>query len=66
MLQDEPRNQDAEDREDPISGMPEEGSRVENRLSLINVVQHNAVIITGREVKRVRPETGKSDSQRWL
>jgi hypothetical protein len=65
-LQDEPRKSGEEARKDPTSGTPEEGNTLGDHLSLINVIQQNAVIITGREVKGGQPGPDKSNSERWL
>lgn len=65
-MQDEPRNPDADAQEDSTDGTPEEANGIEENLNLINVIQQNAVIITGREVKGGRPEPDKSNSERWL
>jgi hypothetical protein len=63
-LQDEPWNPDAQ--EYPTDGTPEEANRIEENLNLINVVQQNTVVITGRKVKRGQPERDESNSERWL
>jgi len=65
-LGDEPRKSGREAREDPTSGAPEEGNTLEDRLNLMNVIQQNAVIITGREVKRDQSRPDKSSSERWV
>jgi hypothetical protein len=65
-LQDEPRSPDADAQEDPTDGTPEEANRIEENLNLINVVQQNTVVITGRKVKRGQPERDESNSERWL
>jgi hypothetical protein len=65
-LHDEPRKSGREAREDPTSGAPEEGKRLEDHLNLMNVIQQNAVIITGRKVKRDQAGPDKSSSERWL
>lgn len=62
-MQDEPR--DTDDRSDPNNGAPEEDAP-ERSLTLVNVIQQNAVIITGRKVKGGRPKPDKSNSKRWL
>lgn len=65
-MQDEPRNPDADAQEDSTDGTPEEANGIEENLNLINVIQQNAVIITGREVKGGQPEPDESNSERWL
>lgn len=65
-MQHEPQNPGADPREDPSNGTPEEVDTPENHLNVINVIQQNAVIITGREVKRGQPEPDKPKSERWL
>lgn len=65
-MQHEPRKPSEDAQEDPISGTPEDVHTPENHLNLINVIQQNAVIITGREAKRDRPEPDKANSERWL
>jgi hypothetical protein len=65
-LHDEPRKSGREAREDPTSGAPEEGNTLEDHLNLMNVIQQNAVIITGRKVKRDQSGPDKSSSERWL
>ena len=67
MLQDQPRNKDADAQADPTNETPEEeGNTLEGRLNLLNVIQQNAVIITGHAVKRGQPEPEESKSERWL
>lgn len=63
ILQNEPR--DTDDRSDPNHGAPEEDAP-ERKLTLVNVIQQNAVIITGRKVKGGRPKQDKAKSKRWL
>ena len=65
-MHDEPRKSGREAREDPTSGAPEEGKTLEDHLNLMNVIQQNAVIITGREVKSDQAGPDKSSSERWL
>ena len=59
-MQDEPRNPDTDSLEDPY------GNALEDHLNVINFIQQNAVIVTGRKVKGSQPEQDKSDSERWL
>jgi len=65
-LQDEPRKPGEDARADPTTETPEEANTLENHLNLINVIQQNAVIVTGREVKGGQPEPDESKSERWL
>lgn len=65
-MQDEPRKPGEDARKDPINGMPEEADTFKKLLGYINVIQQNAVIITGREVKRGQARLDKSNSERWL
>jgi hypothetical protein len=65
-LQDETRKPGEDARKDPIKGTPEEADTLTKHLNLINVIQQNAVIITGRKMKRGQPKPEKSNSERWL
>ncbi len=59
-MQDEPQNSGADPREES------KVNTLEDHLNLINIIQQNAVIITGREVKGDRSDPDKSHSARWL
>jgi hypothetical protein len=65
-LQDETWKAGEGARRDPIKGTPEEADTLTKHLNLINVIQQNAVIITGRKMKRGQPKPEKSNSERWL
>jgi hypothetical protein len=65
-LQDETRKPGEDARKDPIKGTPEEADTLTKHLNLINVIQQNAVIITGRKMKRGQAKPEKSISERWL
>jgi len=65
-LQDETRKPGEDARKDPIKGTPEEADTLTKHPNLINVIQQNAVIITGRKMKRDQPKPEKSNSERWL
>jgi predicted NUDIX family phosphoesterase len=65
-LQDEPRKPGENARKDPINGTPEEADTFKKHLDYINVIQQNAVIITGQEVKRGQARLDKWNSERWL
>jgi hypothetical protein len=65
-LEDEPQNQGESPLEDPINGMPEEDDALENQSDLINVIQQNAVIVTGWRVRGEQPGPDKPESEVWL
>ena len=65
-MQDEPRKPGEDARKVPINGRPEEADTLKKHLNSINVLQQNAVIITGREEKKGQPNPDKSNSERWL
>ncbi len=65
-MQDEPRKPGEDARKDPINGTPEEADMLKKHPNFINVIQQNAVIIAGREVKRGQPKPDKSNSEGWL
>lgn len=51
---------------DPANGTPEEDNSVKDCVSVINVFQQNAVIITSKGMKREKPEGDASKPERWL
>ena len=59
-MQDEPQNSGADPRKDP------KANTLEDHLNVINVVQQNAVIITGQRVRGGQSEPDESNSGRWL
>ena len=65
-MEDEPQNQGESPREDPINGLPEEDDALENQPDLINVIQQNAVIVTGWRVRGEQPGPDKPESEGWL
>jgi len=65
-LRHEAQNPGEDARGDPSNGKPEEGNALEDRPYLINIVQQNAVIVTGQKVKGGRRKPDKSNSGRWL
>lgn len=66
MLQDESKKPDEEARDEPDDRATREGETSEGRLKAVNIVQQNAVIITGRREKGGRSKPEKPNSDRWL
>jgi len=66
MLQNDAGNADADAQEGPANETPKEGNTFRENLSMINVIQQNAVIVTGREMKGDHRRPDKSNSERWL
>ena len=65
-MQDETRKPGEDARKDPVKGTLEEADTLTKHLNLSNVIQQNAVIITGQKVERGQPKPEKSNSERWL
>lgn len=65
-MRDEARKPDEEPREEPEGEGAEEGKPLKDRLGVINMIQQNAVIVTGRKAKGGRSGPEKPSSERWL
>ena len=65
-MQDEHQNSDTDAQEGTSTKMPDEANTLENLQSRINVIQQNALIMSGHKVKGDQSELDESDSERWL
>lgn len=65
-VEDESRKPGEEPQEEPANGASERGKTFEDRLKTINIVQQNAIIISGRRINGGGAGSDKPSSERWL
>ena len=65
-VEDESRKPGAESQEEPANGVSERGKTSEDRLKAINIVQQNAIIISGRRISGGGAGPDRPSSERWL